>query len=150
MIKKIFVKPIGIIRTPYKRIKNVPIQGVFCKGISGWLELDNKYTDGLIDLDGFSHAILIYYFHKSKKENIIDRPFLENKTHGIFSIRSPQRPNHIGISIVKIEKIIENKMYFAEADMLDGTPLIDIKPYVKYFDHRDKVVSGWIEDHYKN
>lgn len=150
MNKNIQIRPIGIIRTPYRTINKVPHQGAFFKEISGWVKLDIEYRDGLIDLDGFSHAILIYYFHKSKKEFIIEKPFLENKKHGIFSIRSPHRPNHIGISTVKIEKIIDNKMFFAEAYMLGGTPLIDIKPYISFFDHRDQVVSGWLEDHYKN
>ena len=77
------------------------------------------------------------------------RPFFEDEIHGIFAIRSPHRPNHPGMSIVKINKIIENKLYFSEVDMLDGTPLLDIKPYSKYFDCRENVVSGWLEKHFE-
>ncbi len=110
--------------------------------------LRDGYADGLKDLDGFSHAILIYYFHRSQREEIEGRPFLEQEKHGIFAIRSPHRPNHIGLSVVKIKNIQDNCMYFTEVDVLDGTPLLDIKPYVKYFDSRDNVISGWLDKHF--
>ncbi len=148
MKNQITINPIGIIHTPYKEIKDIPIQGIFKKDAQGWLELEHKYVKGLRDLNQFSHAVLIYYFHQSQREDIEGKPFLEDSTHGIFAIRSPHRPNHLGMSIVKIEKVVENKMVFSEVDMLDGTPLIDIKPYVKYFDARDNVVSGWLEAHF--
>jgi len=101
-------------------------------------------------LDKFTYAIIIYYFHKSQREEVEGKPFLEQDKHGIFAIRSPNRPNHIGFSIVKIKSIKGNKMYFTEVDVLDGTPLLDIKPYVKYFDSRDNVVSGWLDKHFKS
>ena len=145
---KIELSPIGIIHTPYKEAKDIPIQGIFRKNVNGWVELEKKYLPGLKDLDGFSHAFLIYYFHKTEKEHLQGKPFLEDKTHGIFAIRSPHRPNHIGISIVKIIEIKGNKLYFKEVDMLDGTPLLDIKPYSKYFDCRENSVCGWIEKHF--
>ena len=147
-MKKIELTPIGVIHTPYKEPKNIPIQGTFKSDIEAWLELDEKYTAGLKDLDEFSHAILIYYFHLSKKEHLEGKPYLENEKHGIFAIRSPNRPNHLGLSVVKIKKINGNKLYFTEVDMLDGTPLLDIKPYTKYFDCRDNVVSGWLDKHF--
>ena len=150
MEDQIQINPIGIIHTPYKNLEDIPIQGIFNKEVLGWIELKLKYKNGLLDLNQFSHAILIYYFHKSKNATIKAIPYLENKSHGIFSIRSPHRPNHLGITTVKIQKIVENKLYFTEVDMLDGTPLIDIKPYVQYFDQRDKVNSGWIEKHFNN
>ena len=149
-MQDILIKPIGTIYTPYKLPKDIPIQGVFKNNIEGFLELNEEYSDGLKDLDAFSHAILIYYFDRSEKESLISQPFLEDEKHGIFAIRSPHRPNHIGISIVKIKSITENKVYFTEVDMLDKTPLLDIKPFVKQFDNRENVISGWVDKHFEN
>lgn len=149
-MKQIIMQPIGKIRSPYEQGKDVPIQGILNSRAEAWIELKEKYTDGLRDLDGFSHAIILYYFHKSDREEIEAAPFLEPQKHGIFAIRSPHRPNHIGFSIVKIEKIKANKMYFTQVDMLDGTPVLDIKPYVKYFDSRDDVRCGWLDKHLKS
>ena len=149
-MNQIIMYPIGIIHSPYKENRDIPIQGSFNDKIEAWLELKDKYVNGLKDLDGFSHAIIIYYFHKSHREEIEGRPFLEQNKHGIFAIRSPHRPNHIGFSIIKIKSIKANKVYFTEVDVLDGTPLLDIKPYVKYFDSRDNAISGWLDKHFKN
>jgi tRNA-Thr(GGU) m(6)t(6)A37 methyltransferase TsaA len=149
-MKQIIMHPIGIIHSPYKESKDVPIQGTFNDKIEAWLELKDEYVNGLKDLDGFSHAIIIYYFHKSHREEIEGRPFLEQTTHGIFAIRSPHRPNHIGFSIIKVEHIKANKVYFTGVDVLDETPLLDIKPYVKYFDSRDNVTSGWLDKRFEN
>ena len=142
--------PIGIICSPYKESKDIPIQGAFKSEVEGWIELKDKYVGGLKGLNEFSHAIILYYFHKSQKEEIEGRPFLEQNKHGIFAIRSPHRPNHIGFSIVKIKKIEANKMHFTEVDVLDQTPVFDIKPFVKYFDSRDGVRSGWLDKHFKD
>ncbi len=149
-IEKITVTPIGIIHSPYKQPKDIPIQGKFKSDVIAYIELNPEYTPGLKDLDEFSHIIIIYYFHKSQREELQARPFLEDITHGIFAIRSPHRPNHIGLSIVKLEKIEGNKVFFSQVDMLDGTPVLDIKPYVKQFDSRDNTKSGWIEKHFEN
>jgi len=146
---KIQLKPIGVIRTPYKKPKGIPIQGKFKKGVRGKIYLSPQYQPGLKDIKGFSHLILIYYFDRSKEERLIGKPFLEGKEHGIFAIRSPHRPNHIGFSIVKLEKVEGNTITFLEVDILDKTPLLDIKPYVKHFDSRDKVKNGWIDKHFK-
>jgi len=147
---QIIMHPIGIIRSPYKESRDIPIQGTFKDKPEAWLELKDEYVNGLKDLDTFSHAIIIYYFHRSHREEIEGKPFLEQNKHGIFAIRSPHRPNHIGFSIIKIKSIKANKVYFTEVDVLDGTPLLDIKPYVKYFDSRDNVISGWLDKHFKN
>ena len=144
------MEAIGVIHSPYKEAKDIPIQGTFKEKIEAWIELKDEYVKGLKDLDKFSHAIIIYYFHRSQREEIEGRPFLEQNKHGIFAIRSPHRPNHIGLSVVKIKSIKGNKLYFTEVDMLDGTPLLDIKPYVKYFDRRDNVSSGWLDKHFEN
>jgi len=147
---QIVMHPIGKIYSPYKKSKELPIQGRFKDNVEAWVKLKKEYTRGLKDLDKFSHCILIYYFHKSKKETIEGKPFLEDEKHGIFAIRSPHRPNHIGFSVVKIQRIQENKLYFTQVDMIDRTPLLDIKPYVKYFDSREDFISGWLDKHFKN
>jgi len=147
-----FIKlsPIGIIHSPYKEGKDIPIQGRFKDDVEAYLELNKEYVKGLKDLDKFSHAILLYYFHKTDKVTIQGKPFLEDDVHGIFAIRSPHRPNHIGISVVKIKEIKDNRLYFTNVDMIEGTPLLDIKPYIKYFDDREDIVCGWLEKHFKN
>jgi len=149
-MNKIIMHQIGIIHSPYREKNDIPIQGRFKDNVEAWVELKEKYVKGLKDLDKFSHAIILYYFHKSDKETIEGKPFLEEVEHGIFAIRSPNRPNHIGFSVVKIKHIKENKLYFTQVDMIDGTPVLDIKPYVKYFDSRENVVSGWLDKHFKN
>jgi len=148
-MQTIELKPIGIIRTPYQEKKDIPIQGIFKDDIEGYIELDEHYRTGLKDLDGFSHAILIYYFHLSPAEHLEGVPYLEDEPHGIFAIRSPHRPNHLGLSVVRIKAIKGNQIHFTEADMLDGTPLLDIKPYIKYFDCREDVISGWVDKHFE-
>jgi tRNA-Thr(GGU) m(6)t(6)A37 methyltransferase TsaA len=149
-MNKITFDPIGFINTPYFEPKQIPIQGCFDKEIEGSCTLYKQFAKGFRDLDKFSHAILIYYFHKADKTELISKPFLENKQHGVFAIRSPFRPNKIGFSVVKIKQIINNQLFFTEVDILDGTPLIDIKPFVKQFDNRENVKSGWIDKHFKN
>ncbi|GAF89253.1 unnamed protein product [marine sediment metagenome] len=149
MEKEIRLKPIGIIHTPYKDPKGIPIQGTFKKGATGQIEVFPEYKDGLKDIEGFSHLILIYYFHLAKEEKLIGKPFLEDRPRGIFAIRSPARPNHIGFSIVKLEKIENNIINFSEVDILDNTPLLDVKPYVSHFDSRENVRNGWLEKHFK-
>ncbi len=150
MEKEIKLQPIGIIHTPYKEPKGMPIQGKFEKGVTGKIEIFSKYKTGIKDIGGFSHLILIYYFDRAKEVKLIRKPFLEDGEHGIFAIRSPHRPNHLGFSIVKLKKVKGNIIIFSEVDMLDGTPLLDIKPYVTHFDSRKHVKNGWIERHFKN
>jgi tRNA-Thr(GGU) m(6)t(6)A37 methyltransferase TsaA len=146
----IVMRPIGVIHSPYKEEKGTPIQGIFDDRAEAWIEVKEKYVRGLKNLEGFSHAILLYHFHKSDREEIVSKPYLEEAEHGIFAIRSPHRPNHIGLSVVKIKKVTKNRLYFTEVDVLDGTPVLDIKPYVKQFDCRDQARSGWIERHFKD
>lgn len=146
---KITMHPIGVIHSPYKEPRDIPIQGIFKPDVEAWVELKKQYCSALKDLDEFSHAILLYHFHRSTVEQLQGRPFLEDDEHGIFAIRSPHRPNHIGLSVVKVRSIEGNKLYFSQVDVLDGTPVLDIKPYVKYFDARDDVVSGWVDKHFE-
>ncbi|MBU2540895.1 MAG: tRNA (N6-threonylcarbamoyladenosine(37)-N6)-methyltransferase TrmO [Candidatus Omnitrophica bacterium] len=150
MKKSITIKPIGMINTPYKESKGIPIQGKFKRGVSGTARIFPEYKAGLKDIEGFSHVILIYHFNRSKEEKLTGKPFLEDTEHGIFAIRSPHRPNHIGFSIVKLESVKDCIITFSEVDILDGTPLLDIKPYVSHFDSRKNVKNGWLEKHFES
>jgi len=143
-------KPIGIIHSPFKIPQNVPIQSVASKGIKGKIELDHEYVEGLKDIDGFSHIILIYHFHLSKNYSLLVKPYLDENLHGVFSTRAPSRPNPIGISIVRLTKIEDNILYIKDVDVIDGTPLLDIKPYVPKFDNRRIVKIGWLKKNIKN
>lgn len=136
-------KPIGIIHTPFKRKTGMPIQSVGATGIKGKVILDRKFKAGLEDLDGFSHIYLIYHFHKSDDYNLKTKPFLDNKSHGVLATRAPKRPNPIGISVVKLIGIEDNVLAIENVDMLDGTPLLDIKPYVPDFDCHEVENVGW-------
>lgn len=142
---EIIYKPIGIIHSPFKEPKGTPIQSSAGKNIKGTIEVYPEYVEGLKDLEGFSHIILLYHFHLVKKTTLHAKPFMDDKPHGIFSIRGPSRPNPIGFSIVRLMKIKENILYIQDLDMLDGTPLLDIKPYVAKFDQREKINIGWME-----
>jgi len=122
----------------------MPIQPSGACGIKGSVELFGKYAPGLKDLDGFSHIILIYHFHLSRGYALEARPFLEEETHGIFAIRAPRRPNPIGLSVVRLNGIENCTLYVENMDVLDGTPLLDIKPYVPDFDRLDVERTGWL------
>jgi len=137
--------PIGIIRSPFTQRQGMPIQAAFAQGVSGTVELEPQYVDGLKDLDGFSHIILLYHFHLSEGYQLQVRPFLDEETHGVFAMRAPNRPNAIGISVVRLERIEGTKLYVSDLDIVDGTPLLDIKPYVPRFDDRSNVRIGWLE-----
>ena len=143
-INEIRYKAIGIIHSGFTDKANAPIQGTFAKDAKGKVEIFPEYADGLKDIEGFSHLILIYHFHLSDGYSLITEPFLEDESHGIFSIRHFKRPNPIGLSIVKLEKVKENILEISEVDILDGTPLLDIKPLVPQFDNRLNAKSGWL------
>lgn len=150
MKTSITIHPIGIIRTPYYETSSMPIQGRFRDDVTGRAELFPEYCAGLKDLDGFSHVTLLYHFDRAKATELVAYPFLEKEEHGIFAIRSPARPNHLGISVVRLMKVESDAIVFSEVDILDNTPLIDIKPYVSYFDARENVRNGWIEKHFRD
>ena len=139
------LEPIGIIHSPYQKKEDIPIQGVFKPEGVGSIEVFDQYAEGLTDVEGFSHLLLIYSFHKSKGFSLLAKPFLEDKLHGIFAIRSPHRPNHLGVSVVRLLERDGNTLRVGEIDVFDGTPLLDIKPYVPKFDERKNVKIGWLE-----
>ncbi len=136
---------IGIIHSPFKEPKGTPIQPIAAQGIDGTVEVFQEYTEGLKDIDGFSHVILVYHFHLSKESSLKVKPFMDDQTHGVFSTRAPNRPNPIGISVVQLVKIEGNILQVKDLDIVDGTPLLDIKPYVPEFDIRDAKKKGWLE-----
>ncbi|MFW6196297.1 MAG: tRNA (N6-threonylcarbamoyladenosine(37)-N6)-methyltransferase TrmO [Thermoplasmatota archaeon] len=144
-MEEINYKPIGIIHTPHKDPEGTPIQSKGAEGIKGEVEIYSQYTDGLKDLDGFSHIILLYHFHKSGKASLLAKPYMDDGEHGVFSMRGPSRPNSIGLSIVKLNKVEGNKLYIENVDIIDGTPLLDIKPYVPDFDIHEVESFGWLE-----
>ncbi len=137
------LRQIGTIRTSFKTSEGVPIQPSN-SDVIGHVEVNEEYVKGLRSLDMFSHIILLYWFHKAKPAKMEVKPYLDTKTHGLFSTRAPARPNPIGLSIVELVEINENVIKFRGADMLDETPLIDIKPYVPEFDNRPDAISGWL------
>ena len=143
--EKIIYEPIGVIHSPFKKPKGTPIQPTSAKGIKGSVEVFERYTKGLKDIEGFSHIILIYHFHKTKNFSLTVRPYMENKFHGVFATRSPSHPNPIGISVVHLLKVEGNIIYIQDVDIIDGTPLLDIKPYVPEFDIRKVKKIGWLE-----
>ncbi|TXT60385.1 MAG: hypothetical protein BAJALOKI2v1_110045 [Promethearchaeota archaeon] len=144
-MKKITYYPIGIIYSPHYKIEGTPIQPVAAKGIKGKVKVFEKYKDGLKSLELFSHLFLIYIFNKVKNIQLTTKPFLDNQEHGIFSVRAPTRPNKIGISIVRLEKIEGNILHVIDVDILDKSPLLDIKPFVPEFDNRQNATSGWMK-----
>lgn len=148
-LMKIIFDQIGTIFTPFKTREGMPIQSNGAKGIKGKIVLNKELSIGLNDLIGFSHIILIYYFHKSESFELEIKPFLDNKKRGVFSTRAPKRPNSIGISVVKLLEIENNTLYIENIDILNGTPLLDIKPYVAEFDNHKVENNGWIENKIK-
>ena len=136
-------KSIGVVHSPFKEPKNVPIQATASKVTAGTLEIYPDYTEGLRDLDDFSHLILLYHFHIIKDGTLMVKPFLDAQLHGVFATRSPARPNKVGISIVRLTRIENNILYVQDVDIIDETPLIDIKPFVPEFDCRKTTKIGW-------
>ena len=147
MTEPITFRPIGVIRTPYNETDGMPIQATAAVGVRGRIELDPELVEGLAGLDGFSHLTLLYHLHLIESPRLTVTPFLDNQAHGIFATRSPARPNAIGISTVRLIAISGPTIEIEDVDMVDGTPLLDIKPYVPAFDHRDGVDVGWFAGH---
>lgn len=140
---------IGEIQTIYDDLKNMPIQPAGAEGSIAHVKLDKQYAEGLQDLEAFTHIILIYYLHKVKSHQLQVVPFMDDQSHGIFATRSPKRPNPIGISTVRLLKIENNILTVEGADVLNGTPLLDIKPFFTKFDNRKDAQSGWLDKNWK-
>jgi tRNA-Thr(GGU) m(6)t(6)A37 methyltransferase TsaA len=135
---------IGVIRSPFKEVSGMPIQPSGARGTQGEVVLLEEHVPGLKDLEGFSHIILLYHFHLSKEPSLLVKPFLDEVPRGVFATRTPARPNPIGLSVVKLTGIRENRVLVEDIDVVDGTPLLDIKPYVPRFDCRVDAIIGWL------
>lgn len=139
------MKPIGVIHSPFTDKKLTPIQPVRSQAVGG-VEIFTEFADGLQDLEGFSHIILLYLFHQAEGYDLLVKPFLDDQMRGLFATRYPRRPNQIGLSIVRLLAVKGNILEIEGVDVLDGTPLLDIKPYVPEFDVREDTRMGWYEN----
>jgi tRNA (adenine37-N6)-methyltransferase len=136
------MRPIGVIHSPFTGKSEVPIQA--SRSVSkGTVEIYSEYAEGLQDLEGFSHIFLIYAFHESSGYSLLVKPFLDDRLHGLFATRYPYRPNPIGLSVVRLAGRLGGTLEIEGVDVLDGTPLLDIKPYVPEFDIRTETRIGW-------
>jgi tRNA-Thr(GGU) m(6)t(6)A37 methyltransferase TsaA len=141
----LLLNPIGVIRTPFETLEGMPIQPAGAEQFNGQVVLDPEYEDGLADIEGFSHLYLIYQFHQSRGFQLTVKPFLDDHRRGLFATRAPRRPNPIGLSIVTLLRREKNVLHVGHIDMLNGTPLLDIKPYVPAFDAPRATSIGWLE-----
>jgi tRNA-Thr(GGU) m(6)t(6)A37 methyltransferase TsaA len=137
-------EPIGVVHSPFKERKGMPIQPTGGKGIAGTVEVFPEFAEGLKDLAGFSHVFLLYYFHRVHETKLTVTPFMDVVPRGVFATRAPVRPNPIGLSVVKLVRVDGNVLHIENLDILDGTPLIDIKPYVPEFDEHPADRIGWL------
>lgn len=146
-MEKIVYSPIGVVHSPFTKKWKTPVQPVFAKDIKGTIEIFPEFEEGLKDLDGFSHIIVLFHLHKSSAVSLQLTPFVNKVERGVFATRAPMRPNGIGMSVVRLDKIEQNILHIRDLDMLDGTPVLDIKPY---FPKCADVISpkyGWLENH---
>ncbi len=139
-MEKICYEPIGIIYSPFKKPQGTPIQSSAALGVQGLVEIKKKYLEGLVDLEGFSHLMLLYHFHLSGE------PGLNENFHGLLATRASARPNPIGLSIVRLKNVRGSTLHILDVDIVDGTPLLDIKPYIPQFDTRIDCRIGWLHD----
>lgn len=137
--------PVGVVRSEHELAVNTPIQPVFAHDCTGTVEVFSEYEDGLKDIEGFSHLILIYWLHEAEPPRMLVTPFLDDAPHGIFATRFPYRPNPIGLSVVRLVKREGGILTIAGVDILDGTPVLDIKPYSSRFDCYPDARNGWMD-----
>lgn len=142
---QIHYEPIGVLYSPHKDIADMPIQPSGASGITGTITLDEQYVEGLKDLVGFSHIYVLYHFHQAKAAQLTVTPFMDKESHGIFATRAPRRPNAIGLSILRLTDIVGCHLQVENVDILDGTPILDIKPYIPDFDHVCTEKIGWLD-----
>jgi tRNA-Thr(GGU) m(6)t(6)A37 methyltransferase TsaA len=145
-MSEIAFRQIGTIYSPYTSTAAMPIQPRGAPGVAGRVEVFPEYADGLKDLAGFSHLYLLYFFHLASGVQLCVVPFLDSQQHGVFATRAPTRPNPLGLSVVRLREVCDNVLEVENLDVLDGTPLLDIKPYVPAFDHWDVESTGWLTD----
>ncbi|MDO9558763.1 MAG: tRNA (N6-threonylcarbamoyladenosine(37)-N6)-methyltransferase TrmO [Syntrophales bacterium] len=144
--QSIVYRPIGIIHSPYRDVADMPIQPTGATGVAGTVAVDEKYQEGFKDIDGFSHLILIYFFHLSRGFSLQVKPFMDDVERGVFATRAPRRPNPVGLSVVRLVRVEGSVLHIEDVDIVDGTPLLDVKPYVPLFDIRQDIKIGWLAD----
>lgn len=137
--------PIGVIHSDHHVAAETPIQPAFARGCPGRVEIRQEYAEGLKDLDGFSHVILLYHLDRAGAPELTVAPFLDDAPRGVFATRSPRRPNPIGLSVVRLLRVEGTTLHLEDVDTLDGTPLLDIKPYVPRFDRVENPRGGWTQ-----
>ena len=142
----IVYRPIGVIHSEHAVAEETPIQSIYARGCRGRVEVSPEYMEGLRDLDGFSHIYLLYHFHRGGPMRLLVKPFLQDVERGVFSTRAPCRPNRVGLSIVTLTGREENVLFCEGVDILDGTPLLDIKPYTAKFDYIATSKNGWQDE----
>jgi len=142
---QIACEPIGVVHSPFRQAAGTPVQSSQAAGAVGTVELDPCYAEGLCDLSGFSHIILLTYLHRAKPYSLRVVPYLDTVPRGLFATRAPSRPNPIGLSVVKLLGIQGPMLTVEGLDLLDGTPVLDIKPYFGDFDRREDVRCGWLD-----
>jgi len=142
-MEELCLNPIGTIHSPHSDPVGMPIQPGGAKDIIGSVDILSEYAEGLADLEGFSHLVLLYHFHLAKRTELKVVPFLDKEMRGVFATRSPLRPNHIGMSVVELLEVNGNTLKVRGLDILDGSPLLDIKPFVDFFDNRE-TRNGWL------
>jgi len=135
-MKEVKYSPIGVVHSPYRQPSGTPVQPTAAKDVRGTVEIFPEYVEGLKDMKGFSHIVLLYHFHLSKGCSLLVKPYMDVVERGVFATRAPRRPNPIGLSVVRLDKIEGNKLDIRDVDIVDGTPLLDIKPHVPQFDLR--------------
>jgi len=143
-------RPIGFIRSVFTDVNGMPIQTAAAQDVTASLEVLPEFKEGLKGIEGFDYLILITHLHRSERESLEVVPFLDDQSHGVFSTRSPARPNRLGLSIINLIGVDGLTLTFKGCDMLDGTPVLDIKPYVPAFDLRDARRVGWYESRIQN
>jgi tRNA-Thr(GGU) m(6)t(6)A37 methyltransferase TsaA len=143
---KVEYQPIGLVRSPHQTASGTPIQPSRARGVEGTVEIDEEYADGLSDLDGFSHIILICHLHETSAFKLKVVPYLDTELRGLFATRAPSRPNPIGLSVVRLLEVDGRRLRIEGVDLLDGTPVLDIKPYVRDFDDQTDVRCGWLDE----
>ena len=140
------IQPIGYVRSSYTDTGQVP-KGLGTKHtMEGTLEVLPEYDRGLQDIEGFSHLFILWVFHKSQGYELTGKPPTDDRPHGVFTTRSPRRPNAIGLTIVRLERVEKNRLFIKGVDMLEGTPVLDIKPYIPRIDAYPESRTGWAED----
>ena len=145
MEREITFRVIGIVHSPFEEPLGVPIQPSAAEGIRGTVEVFEEFAEGLKGIEGFSHIYLVYYFHLAREGSLLVKPYMDDEIRGVFATRAPSRPNRIGVSVVRLIGVENNVLYVEDLDIVDGTPLLDIKPYVPEFDVREGCRKGWLE-----